>query len=256
MNFSTKNTLFVGKVAIHLSRVDSTNEYAKRLISKSNPIEGTVIYASQQYAGRGQIGRRWHAQEAKNLTVSFIFKPNFLLAKSQFLLSQAVALALYDLLLHYNFSTTAVKIKWPNDLYIRNRKIAGILIENTLRGMYIDYSVIGIGLNVNQSEFSRELKNPTSFLIERDKKFDLQKMFSQLCIALERWYLRLRARKEALIRQSYVKSMYLLNQKHLFTVVENRETIEGIIRGVAQNGLLRLETGKGIEEIDLKTIIF
>lgn len=250
------NALFVGKVAIRLTKVDSTNVYAREFISKMNPIEGTAIYADEQYAGRGQIGSKWHAQAKENLTVSFIFNPNFLLAREQFYLSQIVALSIYDLIVSFGFSSEDTKIKWPNDLYIKDKKIAGILIENILRGVHIQHSIVGIGINVNQDKFNSDLKNPTSFSIEKQKKFDLEQVFLQLCDALEKWYLVLRSRDFDTIKKAYLKHLYLYQRKHTFFDKERDDYVEGVIEGVADNGWLLLKTDFGLEEIPLKRINF
>ncbi|MCH2044241.1 MAG: biotin--[acetyl-CoA-carboxylase] ligase [Saprospiraceae bacterium] len=221
-----------------------------------NPIEGTAIYADEQYAGRGQIGSKWDAEAKQNLTVSFIFNPTFLLAKEQFYLSQAVALSIYDLLISYGFSPKETKIKWPNDIYIKDKKIAGILIENILRGVHIQHSIVGIGININQYKFNSDLKNPTSFQIEQQKKFDLEQVFLQLCDALEKWYLVLRSRAFNIIEKTYLNRLYLYQKKHRFFDNERNDYVDGIIEGVTNSGWLLLRTSAGLEEIPLKRINF
>ncbi|HPH88516.1 MAG TPA: biotin--[acetyl-CoA-carboxylase] ligase, partial [Chitinophagales bacterium] len=149
---------------MHLPSVDSTNTYAKSLIAKSSPIDGTVILADEQFAGRGQSGNVWQSEAGKNLTFSIIYQTSFLLATEQFYLNMAVSLGIWsmvnsklsieknkELTIHDSRFTT--KIKWPNDIYVNNQKIAGILIENTISGMHLKHSVIGVGLNVNQEQF-------------------------------------------------------------------------------------------------------
>ena len=133
-----KNTLFIGKVVIQLPKVDSTNLYAQSLVAKSKPSEGTVISTYNQRAGRGQIGRKWESEPGKNIAFSVILYPGFLAIRQQFLLNQMVSLAVLDLVAKY--TEKAVKVKWPNDIYIEDGKVCGILIQNTLAGRRIQSS--------------------------------------------------------------------------------------------------------------------
>ena len=138
MEIKVNNTFFTGKFLLHLPSVDSTNNYAKNYIAKSSPIDGTVILADEQFAGRGQSGNIWLSEAGKNLTFSIIYQTSFLLATEQFYLNMAISLgisaALASILLPD--SDLSVKIKWPNDIYVQNKKIAGILIENTISGIH------------------------------------------------------------------------------------------------------------------------
>ncbi|MCB0573965.1 MAG: biotin--[acetyl-CoA-carboxylase] ligase, partial [Saprospiraceae bacterium] len=181
------NTLFIGKVYHRFDQLPSTNDHAAELIAKSTPPEGTVIRAASQTAGRGQFGSRWESAAGKNLTLSVILYPDWLEAGAQFHLSMATALALHDTVYSivqnlpdesllkagepstvYRLPSTVhrppstVKIKWPNDLYLGDRKAAGILIQNSLSGAHLQSSILGIGLNVNQPEFDPSLPNPGS----------------------------------------------------------------------------------------------
>jgi len=156
---SPGNNLFIGKVYIKLNEVNSTNEYAKVLLSKNKPSEGTVIFAHYQTNGKGQFGKTWKSEKGKNLTFSIILYPNFLEAKRAYSLNQAVSLGLKDCI---ESQKIPVSIKWPNDIYYHDKKLGGLLIENGLVGENINYSIIGIGLNVNQTTFSQEIPNPTS----------------------------------------------------------------------------------------------
>ena len=162
-----KNTLFVGKVLVELPRLTSTNLYAQELLSKSKPSEGTVISTSDQYAGRGQIGSGWESEAHKNITLTFIFYPAFLPIRQQFQLTQAISLGVKDCIEH--FVPKNVKIKWPNDIYINDKKTCGILIQNTLSGAQISSSIIGIGININQTHFQTNPPNPTSFKLEMEQ---------------------------------------------------------------------------------------
>src|SRR5687768_14177982 len=137
-------TLFIGKNVIELDSIDSTNSYSKELIIKEKPIEGTIITAREQLSGRGQMGNSWNAEAGKNLTLSIILYPDFLDADKQFYLNIAVCLAVKDFC--ESVLGDEIKIKWPNDVYHRDKKLGGILIENTIKGSQIASAVVGIGI--------------------------------------------------------------------------------------------------------------
>ena len=117
---SIDNTLFIGKVLLFLERIASSNQYALNLLDVEKPAEGTIVLTYDQYAGRGQINKHWESEPGKNLTCSIILYPDFLPARQQFVLSQVVALSIADTL--RSFIPNGVKIKWPNDLYIYDKK--------------------------------------------------------------------------------------------------------------------------------------
>ena len=142
---------------IWLERVDSTNDEARRHISEIDNL--SVVSALEQTKGRGQHGNTWLSMPGENLTFSLIVKDFRIKANEQSAISQATALSLTKILGRYGIEA---RIKWPNDIYAGDNKICGILIENSLKGMEIDWSIIGIGLNVNQTSFPEDLPNPTS----------------------------------------------------------------------------------------------
>jgi len=142
---------------IWLERVDSTNDEARRHISEIDNL--SVVSALEQTKGRGQRGNRWSSQPGENLTFSLVVKDFRIKANEQSAISQTTALSLTDLLSRHEIKA---RIKWPNDIYAGDEKICGILIENSLKGSEIDWSIIGIGLNVNQTTFPEDLPNPTS----------------------------------------------------------------------------------------------
>lgn len=142
---------------IWLDTVDSTNSESKRRILKIDNL--SVVSALEQTKGRGQRGNRWSSQPGENLTFSLVVKDFRIKANEQSAISQATALSLVDLLSRHEIKA---RIKWPNDIYAGDEKICGILIENSLKGSEIDWSIIGIGLNVNQTAFPEDLPNPTS----------------------------------------------------------------------------------------------
>lgn len=145
---------------IRLDNVDSTNTYLSGIASNSP--HGTCVLADRQSTGRGQRGNTWESEPGKNLTFSVLLRPDGLHASQQFRISQAVSLAITDTLDGFLPEGIEAKVKWPNDIYVGNRKICGILIENTLCGAAIQHSIIGIGLNINQRDFLSDAPNPVS----------------------------------------------------------------------------------------------
>lgn len=159
---------------IWIDSTDSTNEEAARQISRLDNL--SVVSACRQTAGRGQRGNTWSSAPGENLTFSIVLKCP-LEAYDQFAISEAAALAVVDLLSDYGLEG---KIKWPNDIYVGNRKICGILIENSIKGTALSHSIAGIGLNVNQSTFDPSIPNPTSFALETGRNdFDVRKMLEE-----------------------------------------------------------------------------
>lgn len=151
--------LFIGEKQVNLTEVNSTNAFMKQLVQNSdNKTEGLVVNTINQTSGRGQQGNRWESEKGKNLTFSVYLRPNTLI-QNQFIISKVVSLGIIDFLL--DMGLTNAEIKWPNDIYCGKHKIAGILIENTVKGNKVCSSVVGIGLNVNQINFNSG-NNPTS----------------------------------------------------------------------------------------------
>jgi BirA family biotin operon repressor/biotin-[acetyl-CoA-carboxylase] ligase len=160
---------------IHIPQVDSTNSYARQLIASNNANEGDVIIADHQTAGVGQGDNFWESEKGKNLTMSIVIEPVFIEASNQFVLTQVVSLAL-SYAIGKILNEDQVLIKWPNDVYIDNKKIAGVLIQNFIFGNTLSYSVIGIGININQTIFLSDAPNPVSLSNISSKIYDLNEI--------------------------------------------------------------------------------
>ena len=167
---------FIGKTHIIKATLESTNSFLKQIIHSKEVKNGTIVSTKHQTTGRGQRNNVWESERNKNILMSFVFFPNNIPAENQFIISKAVSLSILDLLLKYKKN---VKIKWPNDIYIDDKKIAGILIENSLRGSEISNSIIGIGLNINQTFFSNKLPNPTSLKLETNKNYKTEEILTK-----------------------------------------------------------------------------
>lgn len=246
-------TLFIGSNIIFLPEVNSTNSYAIELLKNVNVVEGTVIHAAHQTQGKGQRGNSWEAQIASNLTTSIVLKPSFLELKNQFFLYQITALACYDLMAELlNNSQYDIKIKWPNDILVNKKKIAGILIENSITHSTLNYSVIGIGININQLFFKDGI-NATSLNTICNKEFDINVILKLLCKHLENYYLKLKNNKFDIITQSYLEHLYGINSWLNFEIKNELKTF--LVKGINKNGLLILQDKIGNEtDYDLKEI--
>lgn len=265
METIVNNTLFTGKFLVHLPSVDSTNNYAKEYIANSSPIDGTVILADNQFAGRGQIGNKWMVEPNKNLTFSIVYNTSFLLATEQFYLNMAVSLGVWrameevflgcDSLKSANKTTTL--IKWPNDILANNLKIAGILIENTISGVYLKHSIIGIGLNINQSTFPAAIK-ATSMKVIAQKELDRDIVLNIILSHIEKYYLSLKQKQYTKIKKEYLEHLFRIDE--LAHYKKQDSVFEGIIRGVEDNGNLIMETNTNgnstIEKFAFKEISF
>lgn len=246
-----KNTLFIGKVFQEFPTLPSTNQYALELLSKSKPIEGTVISAAHQTAGRGQIGSTWEAEAGQNITLSIILYPSFLPVRRQFSLTQAVALSVMDLITRY--TEKPVKVKWPNDIYIRGGKVAGVLIQTTISHKGFQNCVVGVGINVNQQVFSPHIPNPTSLSLEAGRPFELPLLARAYCQALEQRYLQLKGGHEKAIEEEYLKNLYGIGQKARFERPAG-EQFTGVINGINASGQLLIRHDGGVEAFHLKEV--
>ena len=232
-----KNT---GKTPITLAEVDSTNNYANHLILSEAAEEGTVVLAHYQKKGRGQVGNQWESEAGKNLLLSVILYPQFLMAEQQFFISKVVSLALYDCL---KKEVGEVAIKWPNDLYIGGKKIGGILIENAIKGRFLLHSVAGIGLNLNQERFLSNAPNPVSLKQLTGKTYDIENIAEIFTEQLFFWYDKLKRGNFEEISADYFAHLFRIGKWSLFR--KNDLQFEARITGVGEYGQLLLEDRQG-----------
>jgi BirA family transcriptional regulator, biotin operon repressor / biotin---[acetyl-CoA-carboxylase] ligase len=227
------------KRIIELDKVDSTNSFALKLLGSGKVADGTVIRAKSQTAGKGQGENTWVSAPGKNLTISMIVYPGFLPVENQFMLNKAVALAVLDF-----FKTilppASCKIKWPNDIYAGFSKLGGILINNTVSGSFFDASVIGIGLNINQSRFDPELPNPVSVRQLIDSETDLDQSLTVLIDKLDHRYDQLKKGDFLMLDLEYRNNLLCINEERKFRT--DVGMFNGIIRDVDLFGRLIIET--------------
>ena len=225
------------KNSFYIKQTQSTNALCWEM-NRDNPLpEGSVIYTDFQTAGKGQPGNAWESSNAKNLLFSMILHPVRVPMDELFLISQLVSIAIKNALDDF---TTNISIKWPNDIYWNDKKLAGILIENSLQGTIIKNVVIGIGLNVNQKIFISSAPNPVSLLQITGKIQNRKLLLQRICKNILDIYTELDKDK---IREKYFESLY--RRDGLYPFETNDELIQAKIRGVEQDGKLELETVNG-----------
>ncbi len=242
-------TLFFGKNLVYLPSCQSTNDEAARLLQQNAAHEGTIVITDNQTAGRGQRGNSWQTTPGQNLTLSIVLKPHFLTATQQFNLNIAISVGIFDFLEPY--LGTALKIKWPNDIYVENKKLGGILIENTLQNSRIESSIVGIGLNINQSDFVN--LNATSLGQFTGQFYDLEYLLAELAEQLEKNYLLLRNNKFNALKVKYLQNLFRYQETHWFEY--NGERLTGTIIGIDSLGRLAIDI-QGIRYFDFKEVQF
>lgn len=239
------------KNIIQIYEVDSTNNFASRLISENKGSEGTIIVAKKQISGKGQADNKWESEDGKNLTFSIILKPDFLEVACQFMISKMVSLSLMDFL--KNLSIDNISIKWPNDIYIGNNKIAGILIENSIKGIVYNYAIVGIGININQTQFSSGIPNPVSLKLIFEKELNIDECLKEILDVLETRYTQLKENKFKLIDNDYLNSLYNFNIWASY-IYKNQKIMAKIV-GVNKFGtLLLIKEDATTIECDIKEI--
>ena len=201
--------------------------------------EGTVVATNHQTAGRGQRGNTWHNSKGKNLAMSVVIYPKFMLPSQQFYLNRMVALAVFDLVKNL-LPNEVVKIKWPNDIYVDNRKIAGILIENSLNTNSIAQSIIGIGLNINDDFHQTTLPNAISLCQITQQQYDIQKINQQLIKYLNIRYLQLKQLQWQRLFHDFELHLFRKDEFHPFVYQDTSVTAQ--ITGTTAQGFLLLKT--------------
>jgi BirA family biotin operon repressor/biotin-[acetyl-CoA-carboxylase] ligase len=235
------NTLFIGKQIISLPSCHSTNDLMAQMSAKNQLYEGAIIVTKHQTKGKGQRGNMWNSPEGKNLTFSIFLKPRFLKASQQFELNRMVSLALLDVVRDLN-SAAKIFVKWPNDLMLNRKKVAGILIENSIGQKGISESVLGIGLNVNQID--EILPTATSLVQQFEQEYDLNEILLKIVQRIEHYYLIVRSSDFRFIHEMYESKLYLKDQVAYYEDASGK--FNGIIRKVNPDGVLEIEDESGI----------
>ncbi len=229
------------KEFFYISETTSTNDYLKSLSKEKELPNGFVVYTDFQSKGKGQFGNGWQSEKGKNLLFSCYIKPNNLHIKDYFIITKIVTIAIKRVLDKYVDNIT---IKWPNDIYWKEKKIGGILIENSLCQENIVSTVIGVGLNINQETFDKDLPNPVSLLNITRKEYnrlELLKAIQQEITTLFDTF-----EREALHRD-YLKNLFRMNEQHSFYDSKSTQTFLATIKTVNQSGQLVLQLNENDE---------
>jgi BirA family biotin operon repressor/biotin-[acetyl-CoA-carboxylase] ligase len=230
---------------VHLLEVDSTNRYvrdeAAALWQNRGISDFAVVTAGHQTAGRGQIGNTWNSNAGENLLFSILVRPGETLEVSkQFLLSQAVALSIHDAMKCHGIDT---QLKWPNDIYAGNRKLAGILLELDYSGAFVEQAIIGIGLNVNQENFPPMDRTPVSMKMLRKRDFILDDVLATILDLFEHYYTEMRFGNRDAIAAEYKRVLLGMNERHTF--IDRDGHFDAVIQDIESDGHLILRRNDG-----------
>lgn len=239
---------------IKLNAIDSTNSFLKEMAGNGTVNNFTVVVAKEQTNGRGQMNNVWVSELGKNLTFSVFVRFLKFPLEYQRYLSFAVALSVFEAV--KSLEVNRLAIKWPNDIMAGNKKLGGILIENSINYDKIDSSVIGIGLNVNQQSFASELSNATSLIQILKEEIDLDVLLEKILSFLKNMVMLIENGKYDEIEKRYLENLYKRNIPSMFKTGQG-DLLMGKIIGVSQEGKLQLELeNETLKEFDLKEISF
>ena len=227
----------------------STNDISAELISKGVIENGTIVITDHQTKGRGQSGNTWESEKGENLTFSIILDTSFLKLQDQFYLNMIVCLALSDLILEY--VGAGVTIKWPNDIYYKDQKICGVLIQNSLKGNQLEYSILGMGININQQKFIN--RNAISLKNITGRWYNLENVLQGIVEKMELYYNVLKAGNLEKLKNIYMKRLMWLNEEHTFHA---RNPFTGKITDIDERGRLLILSDDIIRAFDFKEIRF
>ena len=234
------NSQIIGNQIISLTTTDSTNNYVAKLVNKTKVPFGTVILADFQTKGKGQRANLWHSEKCKNLLFSIYFDSSFLTVNTIFYLSKTIAISLRDFI--FNITGEYVEIKWPNDILVNQKKIAGILIENQWRKNKIHSSIIGIGLNVNQINFPKNIL-ATSMRAISHREYDLKSLLDV--------FLKVFNSNLNILKQKQFENIDIQYHNHLFKYNKwslyksNGSVFKAKLNSVNNSGLIELNFNDG-----------
>lgn len=237
---------------VHLKQTDSTNAYLQRQQATCD-IRSWVVSTDEQTAGKGMGSNGWESEIGKNLTFSVALDMRFLPAAQQFLLSETVALGLAEAL-DTVLPADKLRIKWPNDIYFENRKLAGILINSTIKASMMDISIIGIGLNVNQMQFQDWPTNPVSLQQITGKEYALQPLLEQIVESINKKVENLKSSPTA-IEKEYLQRLYRYRTWGDYEL--NGKVVRLFMRGIDPFGRLKMmDEANTMYCFDIKEIRF
>jgi BirA family biotin operon repressor/biotin-[acetyl-CoA-carboxylase] ligase len=247
-------TLFFGKNVEYLTECHSTNDELLNRARSVNLPEGSLLISDFQIKGKGQRGNHWESEKGKNLLFSLLIKPNFLELNKQHLITFIAAIAVKETIKKLLPESKKVLIKWPNDVFVNQKKIAGILTESSISKGIIEMSVLGVGMNINQHSF--EVDTATSLYIETGSDFDRETILNEVMQEIEKLYLMLKAQKFDFIMNAYLNDLLWKHEMHTFKMRDKSEIIQGTITGVNDEGHLKIKTNDLIRTFNFREIQF
>jgi len=240
---------------MHIVKVDateSTNTFLKEMCQQNTLENFTVVITDEQTKGRGQMHSSWQSEKGKNLTFSVLIRLNDLKIDQQFYISKIISLAIYNVL--SDLLPAKISVKWPNDILSAHQKICGVLIENSVKKTQVNYSIVGIGLNVNQQEFEN-LPQASSMKLEANTTFDLEVVLLDLMESIKKYVAVLNSKNYQLIDTEYLNQLYKFGTPSMFK--SDSKKFMGKIIGVSLQGKLQLALeNETIKEFGLKEIEF
>ncbi|WP_456377359.1 biotin--[acetyl-CoA-carboxylase] ligase [Lutibacter sp.] len=239
---------------IKLNAIDSTNLYLKKLVRKSTVKSYTVVVAEHQTLGRGQLGATWISESGKNLTFSILINFENFKIKNSFYLSMAVSLGVLNIV--KKNVKTPVAVKWPNDIMAEKDKLAGILIENTLKGDCVKQSIIGIGLNVHQKVFPKSITNATSLINLTETNFDKEALLKNIVAAIKYYVGFIDNNEFKKLKDIYLQSLYKFNELSMFEDTMGTIFLGKIVDIFEDGRLVIALENKTIRKFSLKEIKF
>ena len=244
--------MIIGSNLLFFKNLPSTNSHAAFLLKKNKLPEGTIVYTNYQSAGKGYSGNTWEGEDGKNLLISIILYPSFIKPEDHFLISMVISLGVCDFLMRF---IPECSIKWPNDIWVNNDKIAGLLLESSLTGNQIEFTVAGIGLNINQQRFLSNAPNPVSLNQLTGVNYDLPSSLEILASDLDKRYKQLIGGNYGQIKKEYISKLYRLNRWHEFR--DKNGLYRGRVLTVGDYGRLIIERQNGeISEYSFKETEF
>ena len=234
------NTVFPNFQIIRIPQTASTNTYLLELTNEKKLAEGSLVVTDNQTLGRGQSGNSWESEPGANLTFSVILYPATVMASDQFIVSKAISLALFDFI--SEMVPDGVSIKWPNDLYVGDKKIAGILLENFIEGAYLTKTIAGIGMNINQERFFSDAPNPVSLRQLTGKTYPLENCLKILHARIAACY-RMITEDAEKINSNYLRHLYRFGKLSRFCA--DGLFFDATITGVNRYGMLEMTDANG-----------
>ncbi len=247
--------MYLFKNIFRFTRLESTNKKAKELVVSDNLQEGSIIICDEQYAGRGYSCNSWESQPGKNITATWLLSPSFLPVDKQFYITKILSLAVKETVAFFYNGHEPVTIKWPNDIYVSDKKIAGILVENNIAGNTIKECFAGIGLNINQVIFHSDAPNPASLKMLTGKGFEVEECVQTLSEKIEYFYNLLKAGETSKLDDLYSKNLYRIFKEARFESAG--KNFIGEIQGTDPYGRLIVMLNQGeIKTFDFKEVAF